>query len=112
MVAFYNEKTGKGIPVKDPFYDHGVEWRGYRFFDEYERAQIESLTQLCEYFVPVFLTIPRRTPINHIEFNRKLYQLNGVIGHHQVRTDKTDVHPNFPWIEFCSRLGIEQVPAE
>ena len=50
------------------------------------------------------------TPINHVEFDKRLYQFDGVIGHHQVRTDKTDVHPNFPWIEFCARLGIEQVP--
>jgi N-acetyl-anhydromuramyl-L-alanine amidase AmpD len=111
VLAFYNPNTKKGVTARDPYYDHGVEWRGYRYFDEYERAQIDSLVALCEYLFLVFPTIPRRTPLNHIEFNRKHYKFNGVIGHHQVREDKTDVHPNFPWIEFCSRLELEQVPS-
>ena len=109
VLAFYNPSTGKGVTAKDPYYDHGVMWRGYRYFDEYERAQIDALVQLCEYLFLVFPQIPRRTPINHIEFDKRLYRFAGVIGHHQVRTDKTDVHPNFPWIEFCARLGVAQV---
>jgi N-acetyl-anhydromuramyl-L-alanine amidase AmpD len=37
------------------------------------------------------------TPGRHFDFDRALFGYRGVLGHHQVRADKTDLHPGFPW---------------
>jgi len=88
-------------------YDHGMPWRGYRFFDAYSDAQIsaviELINQICDQF-----KIPRHTPANHFGADDSYRQFAGILGHHHLRPDKSDIHPGFAWqgvIEGCS-LGL------
>ncbi|OGW13980.1 MAG: hypothetical protein A3G93_07565 [Nitrospinae bacterium RIFCSPLOWO2_12_FULL_45_22] len=86
------------------YYDHGMPWRGYRFFDAYSDAQIsaviELINQICDQF-----KIPRHTPANHFGADDSYRQFAGILGHHHLRPDKSDIHPGFAWqgvIEGCS----------
>ena len=83
---------------KDKFYDHGEVWRsGYQYFDKYDDPQILSLWKLCVLLMAQF-DIPHLTPADHIGCDRRRYHdFQGILGHHHVRKDKTDVHPGFPW---------------
>lgn len=85
-----------GRPFAGAVYDHGERWRGHRVFAAYTAEQVGAVIRLVDHLCVVF-SIPRRTPGGHFDFDRALFGYRGVIGHHQVRADKTDLHPGFPW---------------
>lgn len=90
------------------YYDHGIPWREYRFFDAYSDAQITAviglINQLCDQF-----QIPRQTPANHLDADFVYQQFSGVLGHHHLRFDKSDVHPGFPWQRVIENCGLELI---
>lgn len=97
----------------------GYEWRGFRYFDKYEPAQIEAVTALVDSLLARFPSIPRRTLRDHRTgpsgkavpgpyTDRLSYR--GVLGHSDMRADKSDPHPNFPWFEMARRLRLEIDP--
>lgn len=89
-------------------YDHGETWRGQsRHFAAYTSEQTESATRLVDELCRVF-AIPRQTPSNHTEHDPKLVSYKGVIGHHHVRTDKTDLHPGFDWARLIDGARLKQ----
>jgi N-acetyl-anhydromuramyl-L-alanine amidase AmpD len=81
---------------KGDFYDHGSNWRGSRYYDAYSEKQIDALISLIDYLCEVY-GIPRRTPADHLSYNPDLREYKGIIGHHHVRADKSDIHPGFDW---------------
>jgi len=94
---------------QDKFYDNGTEWRGFRYFDQYEDEQFESLWKLC-ITLGVQFSIPWRTPKDHEEFNlRKYIDFKGFLSHTHLRRDKSDVHRGFPWDEFVRLVDLELV---
>jgi N-acetyl-anhydromuramyl-L-alanine amidase AmpD len=84
-------------------YECGMPWRGYRFFDAYSEAQIASVIALTKWLCERF-DITRNAPANHLDANDEYWYFRGILGHHHLRPDKSDVHPGFPWqklIENC-----------
>jgi N-acetyl-anhydromuramyl-L-alanine amidase AmpD len=80
-------------------------WRGYRFFDAYDPPQIDSAIKLVNYLCDRF-SIPRRIITgDRCLFDIGLLKFNGVLTHCNVREDKTDVNPSFPF----NRLFNEEV---
>lgn len=81
----------------DAYVDIGFEWRGYRYFDAYEKKQIDACLWLVNYLCERF-GIPKRIPDGDLSrFDISLLDFNGILGHCNVREDKTDPHPLFPW---------------
>ena len=79
---------------KSEAFDCGHDYRGFRWFDRYEPAQMDSLCSLvcalCDQF-----HIPREVPSNPMEFRGEgLKPFEGIIGHTMVRVDKTDPLPD------------------
>ena len=77
-------------------YDHRTKWRGYRYFARYTPDQIEAVALLVDHLCATF-HIARRTPRNHVDFDKALWDSQGIVGHQHVRSDKSDVHPGFDW---------------
>lgn len=83
--------------VKDVYVDLGYEWRGYQYFDAYEDKQIDSVIFLLDKLSKDFSIPNKCTTHDQNRFDTDLLKFNGVITHCNVRMDKTDVHPKFPW---------------
>ncbi|MEW6619257.1 MAG: peptidoglycan-binding protein [bacterium] len=101
-------KVSERTLFTQPYYDNGVPWRGYRFFDAYSDAQISSviglINGLCEQF-----KIPRQTPANHFDADDSYRQFSGILGHHHLRRDKSDLHPGFPWQKVVNECRLKLV---
>ncbi len=79
---------------KEDVFDFGSNYRGYRYFDKYQEAQIDSLTELINHLCDTY-TVPRQFPQNPLTFHgERLKSFNGIIGHTMVRKDKTDPIPD------------------
>jgi len=97
------------VDDKALFYDHGELWRGYQYFDRYDDPQIEALWLLCVNLMATY-GIPHKTPADHLTADkRKYFDFKGIIGHHHVRQDKTDMHPAFPWDHIIRQLRLEEI---
>lgn len=97
------------VDDKGKFYDHGEPWRGYQYFDAYDDPQVEATIKLCDYLIEKF-EIPRLMPIDHLtEARSKYWNFKGILGHHHVRSDKTDMHPGFPYDHFKRSLHLEEI---
>jgi len=92
--------------------DFGRPYRGYRYFDRYEPAQIDSLVQLMDDLLVRF-AIPRRRPDRPLDFHGEaLERFAGVIGHAMVREDKSDPAPDIAlWDRLARDLGVAAPPA-
>lgn len=106
------KRQGEAVKLPAP-------WRGRQWFDAYEPAQLEAATQLVEMLLQRFPSIPRRTVRDHSlgpnwpGTNEGLLadrlSFRGVLGHADLRADKTDPHPLFPWSELARRCALEVV---
>lgn len=92
---------------RSEFVDVGRDWRGYRFFDQYEPQQISSVMELVNHLCTKH-NIQRTMQSNLWEANSHNLK-NGIITHAQVRADKTDVHPLFPTDQLVKYCGVEMV---
>lgn len=78
----------------DEIFDAGKDYRSYRYFDRYEPAQIETLTELVNHLCDRF-DIPHRMlhrPMDY--YGEEIKDFEGIIGHVNVRKDKTDPCPS------------------
>lgn len=107
---FYNAKTG-GLVHKDEYIDLGQPWRGYRFYDKYEDAQINAMLALLDKLCRDF-SITRAMPDDPRVFDSKWTKLEGVFSHSHVRQDKSDLHPGQPdiWQRMITELNFEPIP--
>ena len=94
---------------KEKALDLGYIWRGYRYFDKYEMAQMDAVCELVSYLIQHF-SIPAVTPVEHTTFNDRLRDFQGIIAHSHVRSDKSDVHPGFSWETLMTRCGLTTSP--
>ncbi len=86
---------------KDEVFDYGSDYRGYRYFDRYEKPQIDSLIELINFLCDKF-EIARKVPKNYLSYHgEKLMDFKGIIGHQMVRKDKSDPAPD---IDFWKRV--------
>lgn len=86
---------------RDDAFDHGTPYRGYRYFARYTDAQIDAVGQLVNHLCDTF-SIPRRVPNDYRSYyGPKLRDFQGVIGHVNVRRDKSDPIPDD---EFWNRI--------
>lgn len=93
-------------------FDAGRPWRGHRWFAAYSEAQTEATIALVDHLLATF-DIARQTPADHTGTLRDLV-FEGVISHHHLRADKSDLHPGFPWgllVERCA-LTLAGEPSE
>lgn len=81
---------------KGPTWDAGKPWRGFRYFDVYDAAQVDATIELVNHLCEKF-SIPKTLPGNAWDHNPHFYNHVGVCGHAHIRADKSDVHPGFPW---------------
>ena len=82
-------------------FDYGEVYRGYRYFDKYEKVQVDSLIQLINELCPRF-GIERKVPDKVLAYYGDLLTgFQGIIGHTMVRKDKSDPAPD---MEFWSRV--------
>ncbi|MDR8389612.1 N-acetylmuramoyl-L-alanine amidase [Aliifodinibius sp. S!AR15-10] len=91
-------------------FDAGSNYRGYRYFDRYEPAQIDSLVELINYLCDEY-DIPRRVQADQTKyFGEKLKDFEGIIGHTMVRKDKSDPAP-VPelWERLINECNLETV---
>jgi hypothetical protein len=70
-----------------------VAWRGYRWFDAFDPAQLDSLVDLVCHLCDTF-AIPKRVPGGFLHYyGEDLADFQVVIGHSMVRRDKSDPAP-------------------
>lgn len=99
-----------GRPFRGDVYEHPNVWRGQsRHFAAYTGEQVAAAARLVDELCDVF-AVPRRTPSDHVAFDADLVDYRGVIGHHHVRADKTDLHPGFDWAHLIAEARLELTP--
>jgi N-acetyl-anhydromuramyl-L-alanine amidase AmpD len=99
----FNARRGNEVRRENE-YDHGTEWRGFRYFDRYDEPQIQASIELVDYLLKLFPSIPRKTPKDWSNFLPDWKRFRGVVTHAHLRRDKSDLHPGFPLariIDFC-----------
>ncbi|MFW5972438.1 MAG: peptidoglycan-binding protein [Bacteroidota bacterium] len=93
-----------GRPFSGAVYEHTESWRNQsQYFAAYTPEQMHATAELIDMLCRDF-GISRCTPSDHVRFDPSLYRYRGIIGHHHVREDKSDLHPGFDWpfvIERC-----------
>jgi hypothetical protein len=97
----------RSLKPRDEVFDCGHDYRGFRYFDRYEPAQMSALCGLVSSLCDTF-HIPKQVPSNPLEFRGEgLKQFQGIIGHTMVRTDKTDPLPDPAfWTQVQQSCGL------
>lgn len=107
----FDRISPRTLKKREEAFDYGQTFRGYRYFDKYEAAQVDSLCKLindlCEQF-----DIPKETPKDHYKFyGQEMKDFEGIIGHTMVRTDKSDPAPDQSmWdtlLDMCALKKVE-----
>lgn len=82
-------------------------WRGGEFWAPYSNAQIDKLAQLTAFLID-FFGVPNTFVPSHLEFYTEYAKggFNGIYSHSNVRADKTDVSPAFPWDEYVKKVNL------
>lgn len=99
----FDRISPKTLKPKKESYDNETNYRGYRYFDNYEKAQVDSLISLMNDLFLRF-NIEKNVPKDKFDYYGKLNKFNGVIGHTMVRKDKSDPAPIK---EFWNRIILE-----
>ncbi|MHC4435080.1 MAG: peptidoglycan recognition protein family protein [Planctomycetota bacterium] len=102
-----SRKTEKS---RDEAFDYLEPYRGYRYFDRYEPAQIDQLVQLINNLCDTY-SIERRVPYPTIDYyGERLAEFKGVIGHAMVRRDKSDPAPDLSlWDRIIKECNLELI---
>jgi hypothetical protein len=97
-------KTAKPLGAA---FDYGSPYRGYRYFDKYQPAQLDSLIQLIDHLLDRF-AIERRLPAKVFDYyGERLANFTGIIGHAMVRHDKCDPAPVAAlWQRITDECGV------
>ncbi len=107
-VLYAFDKISDRCRFKGDAYDHGKKWRSYQHYAAYTAPQLESVTHLVDHLCGTF-AIPRKTPRDHDAYSKGLYSFTGVVGHHHLRKDKTDLHPGFDWAGLVRGARLRKV---
>ncbi|GAB5535311.1 MAG: hypothetical protein Rubg2KO_15600 [Rubricoccaceae bacterium] len=86
-------------------------WRGQRYWEAYTEAQIASSIALTVHLVERFGIDPDVAPAQWGEPDtRRFRRFRGIVGHHHVRADKTDISPAYPWERLTNEVEGGAVP--
>jgi hypothetical protein len=109
----FDRISPRTLKSREEAFDFGSDYRGYRYYDLYEEAQLDSLVRLVNELCDEF-SIPRRVPANPLAYHgRSLAEFHGIIGHTMVRKDKTDPLPDRGlWEHILSECHAEFVDIE
>ena len=77
-------------------------WRGSYFYAEYTEAQIIAAALLCKKLCADF-GIPKNV-LGNFDYSKSNFNYNGIIGHCNVRADKSDISPAFNYDLFKEYL--------
>lgn len=92
---------------KDKYFECGLQFRGYSFFDKYEEAQINSTIKLIKHLCEQF-SIPKKLIPNEDKFEFDVSILYkdwcGIFTHANVRVDKSDLCPDWDWNRLLNEL--------
>ena len=105
-VLYCYDKVSERTRFTQDYYEHQEPWRGYHFFDAYADAQAAAVADLINLLCDKF-KIPRKTPANHFDADDAYRSFEGIIGHHHVRPDKSDIHPGFQWQRTIDECRLE-----
>lgn len=83
-------------------YRHSKIWRGSFFFAEYTEEQIISAAMLCNELCREY-NIPKNINTS-FEYSNKYFEWEGILSHHNLRADKSDVSPAFNFTLFENAL--------
>jgi N-acetyl-anhydromuramyl-L-alanine amidase AmpD len=100
VVAERTEYRGPVVPAPQGY-------RGYDAFAAYTPAQLASAIHLVDHLCNRF-SIPRQTPADFV-FDAALLDYVGVVGHHHLRADKSDLHPGFDWPALLQGANLEEM---
>jgi len=94
--------------LKQQAFDFGRPYRGYRFFDRYQDAQLDALVALIDFLCHRY-DIPRTIPDRFLDYyGDHLEDFQGIIGHAMVRRDKSDPAPfESMWQRIIRDCGAE-----
>ena len=85
--------SNRTLKKKSEAFDYGKPYRGYRYFDKYKKEQIDSVVELVDNLCSK-LSIERKIPSAYMDYyGEKLKDFKGIIGHVNVREDKSDPAP-------------------
>ena len=96
---FNRAKNLYSIEYDTLFYTQMVNtWRGFDYFDQYDEMQVQAVTELVKNLCETFSIPKQLIGPNYNRFEPSLVDtFSGVLTHCNVRSDKTDIHLNFPW---------------
>jgi N-acetyl-anhydromuramyl-L-alanine amidase AmpD len=88
-------KSVKWLDNKQPYAGEIVhaDFRGFKAFAAYTDEQIIACAELCDMLCREF-NIPKDV-VTDFAYDKKHLLHHGIISHHNVRKDKSDVHPGF-----------------
>ena len=103
----FDRVSPKTLKPRTEAFDFGREYRGYRYFDKYEDAQVDALFELINHLCDRF-SIKREVPDRFFDYyGEALAGFEGIIGHTMVRTDKSDPAPvQALWDRIVSSCGV------
>jgi hypothetical protein len=103
----FDRISSKTLKPRNEAFDFGREYRGYRYFDRYEDAQVDSLLELVDQLCTQF-GIQRQVPENFFDYyGESLTDFEGIIGHTMVRKDKSDPAPvRSLWDRITTDCGV------
>lgn len=81
------------------------EWRGYKYFASYTGIQLKATAMLCALLCRAH-NIPTQV-VSTYEYDKTLLDFKGIVSHHNLRQDKSDVSPAFDLIKLQSLLTNE-----
>ena len=95
---------------RDEAFDFGSKYRGYRYFDKYEKTQLDTLVELINHLCDKY-QIDRKVPDKFLDYyGDNLKDFNGIIGHTMVREDKSDPAPDMAmWNRLVNECNLKQV---
>jgi hypothetical protein len=85
-------------------------YRGFTWYDAYDEPQVTAAIALVDDLCTRF-SIPRNLPVAapHPSGDfRPYYAFHGVLHHAMLRSDKSDLHPGFPYGRLGATLGDTQ----
>jgi hypothetical protein len=106
----FDTVSSRTLKNKNGSFDYGKVYRQYRYFDQYEKTQIDSVIQIVNHLCDSF-NIERRIPSDYKNYyGDKLKDFKGVIGHVNIREDKTDPLPDdLFWQRVITECNLQKI---
>jgi N-acetyl-anhydromuramyl-L-alanine amidase AmpD len=99
----YYSSFKKEVPLKEVM-DYGIAFRGFRYYQRYQKTQLESLELLLNYLCDRY-QIPKTYNSDMWDISPRAIQGDpGIFTHVSYRKDKLDCHPQLELINLLKNL--------